>query len=77
MLQVTDPRQRQLFKNVIYVGALSALLDIEMEVLKGIIEGQFQRKQKLIAPNFKALSLGESGVGGQLEPHSSLAMSRL
>ena len=25
----TDPRQRQLFKNIIYVGALAALLDIE------------------------------------------------
>ena len=25
----TDPRQRQLFKNIIYVGALSALLEIE------------------------------------------------
>ena len=62
MKHYSDPRQRQLFKNVIYVGALSALLDIEMEVLKGIIEGQFQRKQKLIAPNFKALELGESYV---------------
>ncbi|MCB0558278.1 MAG: 2-oxoacid:acceptor oxidoreductase subunit alpha [Lewinellaceae bacterium] len=62
MKHYSDPRQRQLFKNVIYVGALSALLDIEMDVLKGIIEGQFQRKQKLIAPNFKALELGESYV---------------
>src|SRR5215217_478248 len=25
--QYTDPRQRQLFKNIVYVGALSALLD--------------------------------------------------
>ncbi|MCB0551392.1 MAG: 2-oxoacid:acceptor oxidoreductase subunit alpha [Phaeodactylibacter sp.] len=62
MKHYSDPRQRQLFKNVIYVGALSALLDIEMDVLKGLIEGQFQRKQKLIAPNFKALELGESYV---------------
>ena len=27
--EYSDPRQRQLFKNVIYVGALAALLDIE------------------------------------------------
>ena len=27
--EYTDPRQRQLFKNIIYVGALSALLDID------------------------------------------------
>jgi 2-oxoglutarate ferredoxin oxidoreductase subunit alpha len=25
----SDPRQRQLFKNIIYVGALSVLLDID------------------------------------------------
>ena len=28
--EYTDPRQRQLFKNIIYVGALAALLDIEI-----------------------------------------------
>ena len=27
----TDPRQRQLFKNIIYLGALSALLDMDPE----------------------------------------------
>ncbi len=54
----SDPRQRQLFKNVVYVGALSALLDIEFEVLKGIIADQFRKKEKLIAPNIKALELG-------------------
>jgi len=32
--EFTDPRQRQLFKNIIYVGALSALLDIEFQVLE-------------------------------------------
>ena len=29
-----EPRQRQLFKNIIYVGALSALLDVEAEVFE-------------------------------------------
>jgi 2-oxoglutarate ferredoxin oxidoreductase subunit alpha len=52
------PRLQQLFKNIIYVGALSALLDIEMEVLKNIISEQFAKKQKLIPDNFKALDLG-------------------
>ncbi|MBK8492886.1 MAG: 2-oxoacid:acceptor oxidoreductase subunit alpha [Saprospirales bacterium] len=58
MQHYNDPRQRQLFKNVIYVGALSALLDIEMEVLHGIINDQFRTKEKLIGPNLKALDLG-------------------
>jgi 2-oxoglutarate/2-oxoacid ferredoxin oxidoreductase subunit alpha len=56
--EFTDPRQRQLFKNIIYVGALSALLDIEFKVLEDLLAEQFQGKEKLIAPNIKALKLG-------------------
>lgn len=54
----TDPRQRQLFKNIIYVGALSALLSIEFAVLEELIAEQFTGKEKLIAPNIKALQIG-------------------
>ncbi|CAA0084652.1 2-oxoglutarate oxidoreductase subunit KorA [BD1-7 clade bacterium] len=56
--EYTDPRQRQLFKNVIYIGALAALLDIEFEVLTQMIADQFKGKEKLIAPNVHALELG-------------------
>ena len=42
--EYTDPKQRQLFKNIIYVGALSALLNIEFEVLKGLVKDQFHWK---------------------------------
>mgnify|MGYP001345723313 CR=1 FL=1 len=56
--EYTDPRQRQLFKNIIYVGALSALLEIEFEVLTTLLEELFQGKEKLIAPNVKAIQLG-------------------
>ncbi|MBB3839645.1 2-oxoglutarate ferredoxin oxidoreductase subunit alpha [Runella defluvii] len=53
-----DPRQRQLFKNMIYVGALAALLDIELEVVKGIIADEFAKKPKLIEPNVQAMMEG-------------------
>ncbi|MEZ4955795.1 MAG: 2-oxoacid:acceptor oxidoreductase family protein [Saprospiraceae bacterium] len=53
-----DPRQQQLFKNIIYVGALVAILDMEMEVVKNMIREQFAKKEKLIAPNFLALDTG-------------------
>lgn len=53
-----DPRQQQLFKNIIYVGALVAILDMEMEVVKNMIKEQFAKKEKLIAPNFLALDIG-------------------
>ncbi|MDP4916298.1 MAG: 2-oxoacid:acceptor oxidoreductase family protein, partial [Haliea sp.] len=53
-----DPRQRQLFRNVIYVGALAALLDMDFAVLTGLVEDQFKGKDKLILPNIHALELG-------------------
>ncbi|HMT07495.1 MAG TPA: 2-oxoacid:acceptor oxidoreductase subunit alpha [Pyrinomonadaceae bacterium] len=56
--EFTDARQRQLFKNIIYIGALSALLDIEFAVLEGHIAEQFKGKEKLIEPNIKALNIG-------------------
>jgi 2-oxoglutarate ferredoxin oxidoreductase subunit alpha len=56
--QYQDPRQRQLFKNVIYVGALAALLDIDFAVLTALVGDQFKGKEKLITPNIHALELG-------------------
>jgi 2-oxoglutarate ferredoxin oxidoreductase subunit alpha len=53
-----DPRQQQLFKNVIYVGALAALINIEFSVFSGLVAEQFNGKEKLIAPNIHALELG-------------------
>lgn len=58
MQHYSAPRLQQLFKNIIYVGALAALLDMEMEVLKNIINEQFEKKPKLIPNNHKALDLG-------------------
>ncbi|GAA4468978.1 2-oxoacid:acceptor oxidoreductase subunit alpha [Nemorincola caseinilytica] len=56
--EYTDPRQRQLFKNIVYVGALSALFGIEFGVLEQLIAEQFPGKEKLIPPNIKALKMG-------------------
>ena len=56
--QYKDPRQRQLFKNVIYVGALAALLDMDFKVLTALVGDQFKGKEKLILPNIHALELG-------------------
>src|SRR5258706_250481 len=51
----SDPRQRQLFKNIIYVGALASLLDIDIKVIEGLITEQFKGKERLLDSNFKAL----------------------
>ncbi len=56
----SDPRQRQLFKNMVYVGALSALLDMDMEVIKGVVSDQLKGKEKLVSSNMAALDLGRT-----------------
>jgi 2-oxoglutarate ferredoxin oxidoreductase subunit alpha len=56
--EYTDARQRQLFKNIIYVGALSALLDLDIAAIEALLSQQFKGKDKLIEPNVHALKLG-------------------
>ncbi|MFZ5637567.1 MAG: 2-oxoacid:acceptor oxidoreductase subunit alpha [Pseudomonadota bacterium] len=54
----SDPRQRQLFKNIMYVGALSALLDMDVAAIEQLIGEQYKGKEKLLKPNIEALHLG-------------------
>jgi 2-oxoglutarate ferredoxin oxidoreductase subunit alpha len=56
--EYTDSRQRQLFKNIMYVGALSALLEIEPSVVEALLAEQFRGKDKLITSNVHAFNLG-------------------
>ncbi len=56
--EFAEPRQRQLFKNIVYVGALAALLDIEIGAVEKLIVEQFKGKDRLTAPNLRALRLG-------------------
>ncbi len=65
--QYDDPRQQQLFKNVIYVGALAALLDMDFRVLTGLVEDQFKDKKKLVLPNIHALELGYQYARANIE----------
>ncbi|QUD87147.1 2-oxoacid:acceptor oxidoreductase subunit alpha [Phenylobacterium montanum] len=64
----TDARQRQLMKNIIYVGALSALLEIEPQVIEALLAEQFASKPKLVAANIEAMNLGRDWVLAHLEP---------
>jgi 2-oxoglutarate ferredoxin oxidoreductase subunit alpha len=56
--EYNDSRQRQLFKNIMYVGALAALLDIDFGSLEKLIGEQFRGKDKLIGANINALNIG-------------------
>jgi len=63
-----DPRQRQLFKNIIYVGALSYLLGTEVEVFETLIREEFAAKERLIPPNLEALHMGRDEAAKILQP---------
>jgi 2-oxoglutarate/2-oxoacid ferredoxin oxidoreductase subunit alpha len=72
----TDPRQRQLFKNIIYVGALASLLGIEAGELERLIAEQFRGKDKLIPPNHEALHLGHDYAETHLKGTVGLRVRR-
>ena len=61
------PAQRQLFKNIVYVGALAAFLNIDFKVLTEMVSEQFRGKEKLILPNIHALELGQKYVSENFE----------
>ena len=63
----SDPRQRKLFKNIVYVGALSALLNIDFDVITGMVSTQYRGKDELIAPNIRALEMGRNYAREYLE----------
>jgi 2-oxoglutarate ferredoxin oxidoreductase subunit alpha len=63
----TDPRQRQLFKNIIYVGALSVLLDMDASVFAKLFAEQFKGKERLLASNMQAINLGRDYVTAHLK----------
>jgi 2-oxoglutarate/2-oxoacid ferredoxin oxidoreductase subunit alpha len=74
--EFTDARQRQLFKNIVYIGALATLFDIEFSVLEGLVGEQFKGKEKLIEPNIKALNLGVDYVRGNFEYPLAIRVAR-
>ena len=73
--EYTDPRQRQLFKNILYVGALCALLDIDLREVEKLIGEQYKGKEKLLEPNVHALHLGRDYAASYL-PSIGLKVKR-
>jgi 2-oxoglutarate ferredoxin oxidoreductase subunit alpha len=65
--EYSDPRQRQLFKNIIYVGALSALLEIEPEAIAELIGELYKGKETLLKPNVQAMNMGRTYATNELD----------
>lgn len=60
-------RSRILMKNIAYVGVLAALLDIDLEVIKTLLEETFAKKKKLVPMNLEAIRLGYDYVKEHFE----------
>jgi 2-oxoglutarate/2-oxoacid ferredoxin oxidoreductase subunit alpha len=65
--EYSDPRQRQLYKNIVYVGALVALLGIELGPIEALIGERFKGKDKLIAANLRALKIGHDDAKSRFQ----------
>ena len=72
----TDPRQRQLFKNIIYVGALSVLLDVDAEVFEKLFAEQYKGKERLLESNVQALHLGRNYVKEHMQAPLGIRVQR-
>ncbi len=66
--EYTDPRQRQLFKNIICLGVLTELFGMDFAEVEKLIGEQYRGKDKLIPPNVHALHLGKDWAKANLKP---------
>ena len=71
-----DPRQRQLLKNVLYLGGLSVLLSIEPEVIETLLAEQYRGKPQLAQPNVDAFRLGRQWASDNLSHPIGLTVKR-
>lgn len=72
----SDPRQRQLFKNIVYVGALSVLLEIDPAEIEKLFGEQYRGKEKLLASNVQALQLGREFAREHLDAPLGIRVRR-
>jgi len=71
-----DPRQRQLFKNIIYVGVLSVLLNMDATVFEKLFSEQYKGKERLLDSNVQALHLGRDYALKHLEAPLGIRVQR-
>jgi 2-oxoglutarate ferredoxin oxidoreductase subunit alpha len=72
----SDPRQRQLFKNIIYIGALAFVLDMELAVVEKLITEQYGAKQQLLDSNIRAVRMGHAYAQENLSGICALRVAR-
>jgi 2-oxoglutarate/2-oxoacid ferredoxin oxidoreductase subunit alpha len=71
-----DPRQRTLFKNIMVLGALSVLMDVDPTVIEGLFAEQYRGKERLLESNVRALQAGRSFAKDHLKGPIGLRVRR-
>jgi len=71
-----DPRQRTLFKNIMVLGALSVLMDVDPAVIEGLFSEQYRGKERLLESNVRALQAGRSFAKDHLKGPIGLRVRR-
>ena len=72
----SDPRERQLLKNIMYVGALAAMLGLDPEAVAQLVGEQYKGKEKLLTPNLDAFRKGYRYATEHLDDALGLRMRR-
>lgn len=71
-----DPRKRLMLKNIIYIGALTYLLDMDLDTVEWLVAEQFENKPALSAPNIAALNAGYSYAEANLSDRCDLKIRK-
>jgi len=69
-----DPRQRTLFKNIMVLGALSELMDIDGRVIEALFSEQYKGKERLLESNVRALQSGRGFARDHLKSPRQLGV---
>ena len=71
-----DPRQRTLFKNIMVLGALSVLMEVDPAVVEKLFGEQYKGKERLLESNVRALHAGRSFAKDHLKAPIGLTVRR-
>ena len=74
--EIKNPKIRPMLKNILYVGAIAFLLDMDFSVLTDSITKQFSKKPKLAAPNIHCLELGFDYASTHFKDVCNLSVKR-
>ncbi|HEX7013640.1 MAG TPA: 2-oxoacid:acceptor oxidoreductase subunit alpha [Steroidobacteraceae bacterium] len=70
-------RARILLKNIMYAGVLAALLDIDLDVMRTLLQESYANKKALLDSNIKALEMGHAYALEHLKCPLPLRIERL